>query len=118
MSLPTKEFAPGNDITFEVSVAPSIDPATGRSLPYPGTTITGFLAEEATPATPINGTVKTFTRYAVGRFVWTFDAAELTPILASLSPAPANGQRFLAVAVGAGEFNAARPLAYRAARVL
>lgn len=112
----TLPFSRGNDLTFEVYIPPTRDPATGALVPFPGLTITGWLAEAAAPETRLNGTEKTFTRTAPGRFVWFFQASEVDACLASLTPA--SGAPFLAGIEGAGEFKVFRRLAFEGARVV
>lgn len=114
----TLEFAPGQDLSFELYVPPALDAATGAALPYPDVSITGWIAEGGAPSVALNGTVKTFPRFAVGRFVWFFDATEVAACLAQVSPSPVDGAVFYAVAKGANNFLVHRRLSYRAVRVV
>ncbi len=116
--LHTLPISPGNDLTFEVYIPPAKDPSTGELVAYPGLTITGWLAEGATPETRLNGTEKTFTRIAPGRFLWFFQASEVDACFAGITPTPADGASLLAGIKGAGEFQAFRRLAYAGQRVV
>ena len=111
-------FSRGNDLAFEVYIPPAPAPVTGILTPYPGTSITGWIAEASAPDTPLNGTTGTFPMLSAGRFLWLFESAAVDACLASLSPAPVAGQTFYAVARGAGEFTVYRKLRYEVALVV
>jgi len=110
-ALQSKPFAKGNDLSFGITIPPTIDPATGVLTAYPGLTITGFLSEASAPDTPLNGTILTFARQGPGRFVWLFGASDVDACLAAMSPLVL-GAAFYAVATGAGEFKVYRRLRY------
>ena len=116
--LRTLPFSAGNDLTFEVYVPPAKNPATGLLEDYPGTTITGWIAASASPNTPLNGTIKTFTRTSPGRWLWSFDGAEVDACLSALSPAAVDGAQFVAGMEGAGQFKAFRRLSFEAVRLV
>ncbi len=68
--------------------------------------------------TPLNGTLKSFTRTSAGRWLWSFEASEVDACVGALSPAPVDGAQFVAGIEGAGQFKAFRRQSFEALRVV
>lgn len=110
--LTSKLLRPSNDLSARVGPVRGRQVSPPAWIPYPGASVTCWLARPATPLVALGGLVKTVAlTSAAGELA--IDATEIDAMLATLSPAPVAGESFLLVVQAAADFLRSRTLTYQ-----
>lgn len=109
--LSSRYLRAGNDFSARIGPVRGRQVSPPSWIPYPGATVTCWLARPAAPLTALGGLVKTVTLTgAAGELA--LDATEIDAVLATLAPAATPGERFLLVVTASADFQRSREVFY------
>lgn len=106
-------LSPGNAISARVGLISGRLVTSGAPAAFPGAAVTAWLARAASPSAPLSGITVSVTLTGA-RGTLRISRGDVDTILAALSPAPVELEKFLVVVDAPGDFRRQRSVYYQA----